>query len=596
MAGDERRRRVVLFPLPFQGHLSPMLHLAGLLRARGLAVTVLHTDFNAPDPARHPELAFLPIHETLPDEVASPGDDIVAQLIALNAACEAPFRRALASLLPGEDAAACAVVDGQWYAALRAAAQLGVPALALRTDSAATFRTMLAYPRLRDAGYVPIKEERLDEPVPGLEPLRARDLIRVDGSDAGALCGFVAAVAGAVRASASGVVLNTLEAVEAPELATIRRELSLPAFAVGPLHALSPSPSPAEQSLRAPDRGCLAWLDARPPRSVLYVSLGSVARVDRGAFEEMAWGLAGAGAPFLWVVRPGSVRGAGEDDEAPPPLPDGFEEEVAGRGKVVTWAPQREVLAHAAIAAFWTHCGWNSTMESLCEGMPMLAQPCFADQMANARYVTHQWGVGIGIGEVFERASVAEAVRKMMVGEDGARLRERARHLQRYNTFPRGQSTVIVKISTAARELRRAAREGGGGERTRRRRGTAVAARERAVAAALRDSGLGGGGGGGTGCAPSPAGIEKGCRDGRPDRRRPWFGGRAARWREPPAAGGGGRPVGQGWAGESQQCSDATGLGRQGRRPRSRRWGRRRGRPSVGASGRERNERESTSG
>jgi hypothetical protein len=151
-------RRVALFPLPFQGHLSPMLQLADLLRARGLAVTVLHTRSNAPDPARHrhgPDLAFLPIHEAaLPEEATSPGADIVAQLLALNAACEAPFRDALASLLPG---VACAVVDGQWYAALGAAARLGVPALALRTDSAATFRSMLAFPRLRDAGFIPIQ-------------------------------------------------------------------------------------------------------------------------------------------------------------------------------------------------------------------------------------------------------------------------------------------------------------------------------------------------------------------------------------------------------------------------------------------------------
>ncbi|KAL5197649.1 hypothetical protein ABZP36_001161 [Zizania latifolia] len=156
MDGQERAphagRRVVLFSLPFQGHLSPMLQLGALLRARGLAVAVLHTDFNSPDPGRsHPELDFVPIHETLPEEATSPDADIVAQLLALNAACEAPFREALASLLPD---VACAVVDGQFYAALGAAAKAGVPALALRTDSAATFRSMLAFPRLRDAGFI----------------------------------------------------------------------------------------------------------------------------------------------------------------------------------------------------------------------------------------------------------------------------------------------------------------------------------------------------------------------------------------------------------------------------------------------------------
>ncbi|XP_040382119.1 DIMBOA UDP-glucosyltransferase BX8-like [Oryza brachyantha] len=424
MAEQERAllagRRVALFPLPFQGHLSPMLQLAAVLRARGLAVAVLHTDFNAPDPARHHrDLAFIPIRETLPEEATSPDADIVAQLLALNAACEAPFRDALASLLPD---VACAVIDGQWYAALGAAAQVGVPVLALRTGSAATFRSILAFPRLRDAGYIPIDEQRLDEPVPELEPLRVRDQIGVDGCHPDALCGFIARVADAMRASASGVVVNTFAAIEASELDKIQAELSQPAFAVGPLHKLTPAAAAAEHDfLYSPDRSCVAWLDAHPPRSVLYVSLGSVACIDRGVFEEMAWGLSISGVPFLWVVRPGSVRGG------TPPLPHGLDR---SRGKIVPWAPQRDVLAHRATGGFWTHCGWNSTLESVCEGVPMLTQPCFADQTVNARYVTHQWGVGLELGEVFDRARAAEAVRRLMVGEECAAMRERAHGLK----------------------------------------------------------------------------------------------------------------------------------------------------------------------
>nr|CAB3456164.1 unnamed protein product [Digitaria exilis] len=157
MAGQglqhRRRRVVVLFSLPFQGHLNPMLKLASLLAARGLGVTVLHTDFNAPDPTRHPAgLAFVPIHETLPGEATSPYSHILTKLLALNAACEAPFREVLASLLMRARHR-----DDDVAATPRAAAELGVPVLALRTDSAAAFRNMLAIPRLRDAGFIPIK-------------------------------------------------------------------------------------------------------------------------------------------------------------------------------------------------------------------------------------------------------------------------------------------------------------------------------------------------------------------------------------------------------------------------------------------------------
>jgi UDP-glucosyltransferase BX8/BX9 len=251
--------------------------------------------------------------------------------------------------------------------------------------------------------------ERLDEPVPGLEPFRVRDLVRVGGSDEETVLRFITLVADAMRASSSGVVVNTFSAIEGPELARIRGELSRPAFAVGPLHLLCPPR--VERGPHAPGRGCLPWLDARPPRSVLYVSLGSVARIHRAVLEEMAGGLAGSGVPFLWVLR-------GGPEQAPPSLHD-----AVGRhdGKVVTWAPQREVLAHPSVGGFWTHCGWNSVMEALCEGVPVLAHPRFADHTVSARYVTHRWRVGLRVGKVMDSANIANAIRRLMLpGEEGA--------------------------------------------------------------------------------------------------------------------------------------------------------------------------------
>jgi len=101
-----------------------------------------------------------------------------------------------------------------------------------------------------------------------------------------------------------------------------------------------------------------------------------------GEFQEVAWGLAGSGHPFLWVVRPKLVRGC--DGVR---LPDGFEDAVEGRGMVIRWAPQQEVLAHPAVGGFWTHAGWNSTLEGAGEGVPMICRPDAVDQMMNARYV-----------------------------------------------------------------------------------------------------------------------------------------------------------------------------------------------------------------
>ncbi|WVZ62536.1 hypothetical protein U9M48_012275 [Paspalum notatum var. saurae] len=72
-----------------------------------------------------------------------------------------------------------------------------------------------------------------------------------------------------------------------------------------------------------------------------------------------------------------------------------------------------------AVGGFWTHCGWNSTMEAICEGVPMLAQPCSTDNTVIARYVTHQWGNGIEVGEVFDRAAMAKTIRRLMVTDLG---------------------------------------------------------------------------------------------------------------------------------------------------------------------------------
>ena len=216
--------------------------------------------------------------------------------------------------------------------------------------------------------------------MPELPPLRVRDLFLSPVSSHDKVREVLARITETVHNS-SGVVVNTSEALEAAEMERLRGDLAgagLPLLlAAGPLHKLSSRS--AGSSLLDQDRSCMAWLDTRAPGSVLYVSFGSLAAMDPGEFLEVAWGLAASGHPFLRVVRPKLVRGC---DGAQ--LPDGFEDAVAGRGMVIRWAPQQEVLAHPAVGGFWTHCGWNSTLESVGEGVPMLCRPDAVDQMMNA--------------------------------------------------------------------------------------------------------------------------------------------------------------------------------------------------------------------
>jgi len=459
-----RRRHVLLFPLPYQGHINPMFRLAGLLHARGFFVTVFHTHFNAPDPARHPQYRFVPV----PDGTSGPApaaiEDVIAQILALGAACESGFRDRLAAVLEeySRDAVACLIADAHLLPIFEVTAKLAVPTLALRTGSAACFACFLAYPMLFEKGYLPVKgmssdpasvrrtflvarrnnrntcssdrreltrsmdaESQRDMPVSELPPYRVRDLMVFLGDDdRGSLRELLARAVTAVKVS-SGLILNTFDALERRELEGLRRDLAVPVFDIGPLHKFSPA---GDSSLLRQDRSCLEWLDARAPASALYVSFGSLACMSPRDLVETAWGIAGSGVPFLWVVRPGMVRGSAHQEQE---LPEGFETATRGRGMVVAWAPQEEVLRHRAVGGFWTHNGWNSTTESVCEGVPMLCRPYFGDQMGNARYVEHVWRVGVEVGGELERGAVEAAIRRLMTGEDGAEMRARAGELKK---------------------------------------------------------------------------------------------------------------------------------------------------------------------
>ncbi|TVU45482.1 hypothetical protein EJB05_04971, partial [Eragrostis curvula] len=419
----ERRRHVLLFPLPYQGHINPMFRLAGVLHSRGFAVTVFHTHFNAPDPAHHPRYRFVPV----PDGTSGPGPDgvkdVVAHVIAVGGACEAVFRDRLAAVLEeySRDAVACLVADAHLLPMVEVASRLGLPALALRTGSAACFAGFLAYPMFCEKGYVPVQNDtQLDMPLSELPPYRVRDLMEFREDGHAQMRELLARAVTAVNAS-SGLVLNTFDALEGRELAGLRRDLTVPVFDIGPLHKFAPA---GESSLLRQDRSCLAWLDAWPPNSVLYVSFGSLACMSPQDLVETAWGVAGSGVPFVWVLRPGLVRGCETR------LPDGFEAATRGRGVMVEWAPQEEVLRHRAVGGFWTHNGWNSTTESVCDGVPMLCRPYFGDQSGNARYVEHVWRVGFELRGELERGSVEAAIRRLMTETDGADMRARAGELK----------------------------------------------------------------------------------------------------------------------------------------------------------------------
>lgn len=218
--------------------------------------------------------------------------------------------------------------------------------------------------------------------------------------------------------AADFVLCNTVDELEADTIAAL--QLLKRFFAVGPIFPEGFAKSAVATSLW-PESDCSQWLASRPPRSVLYVSFGSYAHVSKRDLAEIAAGVLRSGASFIWVLRPDVVSSA-----EPDPLPEGFAAAAQGRGLVVPWCCQVEVLSHPAVGGFLTHCGWNSILESVWCGVPLLCFPLLTDQFTNRKLVVRDWGIGLdlgGVGRVNEE-EVAERIDLLMVAEEGFRMKE----------------------------------------------------------------------------------------------------------------------------------------------------------------------------
>ncbi|KAL3598071.1 hypothetical protein D5086_005989 [Populus alba] len=133
---------------------------------------------------------------------------------------------------------------------------------------------------------------------------------------------------------------------------------------------------------------------------------------------EIAWGLKRSACCFLWAVRESERK----------KLPSNFVEESSKKSLLVTWSPQLEVLAHkSVVGCFMTHCGWNSTLEALSLGVPMVAMPEWTDQPTNAKCIAEVWHVGVRVKEnekgIVTKEEVEGCIREVMEGERGNEMR-----------------------------------------------------------------------------------------------------------------------------------------------------------------------------
>ncbi|KAK6147046.1 hypothetical protein DH2020_017958 [Rehmannia glutinosa] len=208
------------------------------------------------------------------------------------------------------------------------------------------------------------------------------------------------------------ILHNTVDELESDIISALNKYQ--PNYAIGPINfSKNLATYTISKSLRS-ESDCTQWLESKSPGSVLYVSFGSFVHTSKQIIEEIAYGLLLSEVNFIWVIRDG-ILGSGDTNV----LPIGFEDEIKDKGLIVPWCDQIMVLSDPTVGGFLTHNGWNSTVESMWCGVPMICYPIAYDQITNAKLVVDDWKIGIRLcdrGMSVDRKVVAEKIKSFMSG------------------------------------------------------------------------------------------------------------------------------------------------------------------------------------
>ncbi|KAL6894430.1 hypothetical protein ACP4OV_008528 [Aristida adscensionis] len=418
---------VVICPWLAFGHMLPCLDLAQRLASRGHRVTFVSTPRNIARlpplrPAAAPRVAFvalpLPRVDGLPDGAEStndvPSDKFELHWKAFDGLA-APFAEFLAAACADEGSKPdWVVVDVFHHWAAAAAVEHKVPCAMLILNAA----YMIAGWSRRSSEHDQVAASASKQPAAGQEGSDAEPRYESERK-AQLFLNHGASGMTVVQRSSLTFERCTLAAIRScvewePESVSLVTKLINKT--VVPIGLLPPPPPDGGRGVNGED-AAVRWLDAQPPESVVYAALGSEAPLSVEQVHELALGLELTGARFLWALRKPS--GVAADDILPP----GFEERTSGRGLVTTaWVPQVSVLAHGAVGAFLTHCGWSSIIEGLLFGRPLVMMPIYGDQGPNARLMEGK-KVGLQVPRnenngLFDREGVASTVRTVMVEEE----------------------------------------------------------------------------------------------------------------------------------------------------------------------------------
>ncbi|KAK7380408.1 hypothetical protein VNO78_32918 [Psophocarpus tetragonolobus] len=438
------KNSIVLYSALGRGHLVSMVELGKLILTHhpSLSITILFltpppnqdtptspTAFTCDATAKYisavttatPSISFRRIPQISLPTVLHPQ----ALNFELCRATSHHLRRILTSISQTSNLKAI-VLDFMNYNAARVTNTLDIPTYFYYTSGASTLAVLLHQITIHENSTKSIKDLNMQLVIPGVPNIHTDDMPE-QVQDRGNETYQVFVDIATCMSDSDGVIVNTFDAIEPRVLEAFSEGLIQvappPVYCIGPVISSAPC--------RGDDDGCLSWLDSQPSHSVVLLSFGSMGRFTRSQLREIAVGLEKSEQRFLWVVRSEFEDG----DSVEPPslhelLPEGFLERTKDKGMVVReWAPQAAILNHVSVGGFVTHCGWNSVLESVCEGVPMVGWPLYSEQKLNNVVLVEEMKVGLAVkknkdGSV-SSSELGDRVKELMDSDKGKEIRRR---------------------------------------------------------------------------------------------------------------------------------------------------------------------------
>ncbi|EEF32571.1 UDP-glucosyltransferase, putative [Ricinus communis] len=424
MGSEERATEtsVLALPLPFQGHMNPMLQFSKRIASKGIRVTLVSFTNKVLIGENGPiNVEVFPAYSSEEDD---------GYLNNLQATMRQTLPQIVAKHSESGFPVSCVIYDSLMPWVLDIARQLGLPGASLFTQSSAVNHI---YYKLHE-GKLNVPTEQVLVSVEGMPPLEIYDLpsFFYELEKYPTCLTFMANQFLNIE-EADWVFFNTFNSLEDEVLRGMTSQW--PVKSIGPTIPSMYLDKRVEDNreyginLFKPNvENCMKWLDLREASSVVYVSFGSITDLGEKQMQELANGLKRSGHYFLWVVK--------EPEEKK--LPSNFVEETLEKGLIVNWCSQLEVLAHKSIRCFMTHCGWNSTLEAFSLGVPMVAMPQWADQSTNAKYVADVWHVGVRV-KLDEEGIVTEEEIELRIREvmEGVKANEIRKNSEKWKKLAR---------------------------------------------------------------------------------------------------------------------------------------------------------------